>query len=413
MARITSLKARTIIDSRGLPTIEVDVILNNGTIGRGRSPSGASTGSKEAVELRDNDKNIYCGKSVYKAINNVLQLIQPAVIGFEIDQQEKLDGILIDLDGTENKSKLGANTTIATSMAFISAAAAAKNLPVFKYLNPNAKNIPTPMMNLINGGVHANNRLDIQEFMIIPSGVENYYEQIRSCSEIFWHLKNILEQKNYATTVGDEGGFAPNINTAKEAIELLLQAIEKANYKAGEDIFIGLDVAASELFNQGFYNLTGESKKFLPEEFANYLEELTKSYPISSIEDALHETDYKTWNHLYSKIASKVTLVGDDLFATNSRIFSQLAIDTREPLANAILIKPNQVGTISEMFQTINLAKKQNFTTIMSHRSGETEDSLIAHLAVASEISMIKAGSISRGERTAKYNELLRIADQC
>jgi enolase len=414
MARkIVKLIAREILDSRGNPTVEVDCILDNGIIGRAAVPSGASTGALEACELRDNDPKRYLGKGVLKAVAFVNGEIADNVIGFEIAKQKELDQRLIELDGTENKSRLGANAILGASLAYAKASAAAQNKELYQTIatdfGTKATLLPVPMMNIINGGAHANNPIDIQEFMIMPFVASNIKEAIRIGAEIFHHLKKILNKQGLNTAVGDEGGFAPDLSSSDAAIEAILNATSSAGYKPGEDIKIALDAAASEFYQDGKYNLAGENKILTGDELIDYYAELCNKYPIFSIEDPLAEDDYTSWQNITARLGDKVQLVGDDLFVTNSKIL-QKGID--EKMANAILIKVNQIGTLSETLDAIAMADKAGYRSVLSHRSGETEDSTIAHIAVATNCGQIKTGSLSRSDRTAKYNELIRIEER-
>ena len=406
MSKIKDIKAREILDSRGNPTVEVDVLLESGIIGRASVPSGASTGSREAIELRDNDKSRYNGKGVLKAVNNVNTLIKDKLIGLDSLDQKLIDETMINLDGTKNKRKLGANAILGVSMANLKAASAYKNIPLYKYFNEELS-MPRPMMNILNGGAHADNGLDFQEFMIIPER-ESFKERLRVGAEVFHSLKEVLKENNLATSVGDEGGFAPNLNTNKEALDLIIKAIEKAGYTPGKDVFLGLDVAASEFYENGKYNLKGENKVLSTDELIKYFEELVKEYPIISIEDPVDENDWEGFKRITERLGDKIQLVGDDLFVTNKE-YLQKGIEMKA--GNAILIKVNQIGTITETIDTINLAKENNYKTIISHRSGETEDTTIAHLAVGLNLKQIKTGSLSRTDRVSKYNELLRIEE--
>ena len=409
--KIKNTHAREILDSRGNPTVEVDVILEDGSFGRAAVPSGASTGEHEAVELRDGDKSRYMGKGVTKAVNNVNSEIAKKVKNMEALEQEKIDKTLIELDGTENKSRLGANATLGVSMAVSKAAANSKKLSLFKYMGGEKANIlPIPMMNILNGGEHADNNVDLQEFMIMPVGAENFKEALRMGSEVFHNLKSILKSKKLSTAVGDEGGFAPNLKSNKEAIEVILEAIEKAKYKAGKDIFIALDPASSSFFKNGQYILEAETKKDnssndMIEFYSNWLDK----YPIVSIEDGLAEDDWDGWKACTEKLGKKVQLVGDDLFVTNTK---RLKMGIEKGIANSILIKVNQIGTLTETKEAIEMARKANYTAVVSHRSGETEDTTISHLVVAMNTGQIKTGSICRTDRICKYNELLRIEEE-
>ena len=406
---IKNIIAREILDSRGNPTVEVDVFLEDGLYGRAAVPSGASTGEFEAVELRDNDKNRYNGKGVLKAVSNVNEEISKELIGTDINDQSKIDKTMINLDGTENKSRLGANAILGVSLAAVRAASNANNIPLYKHLG-DRKNLkmPMPMMNILNGGSHANNTIDIQEFMIFPFGASTFSNALQIGTEIFHKLKYELDQKGLNTAVGDEGGFAPNLNSNEEAIEIILKSIEKAGYKPGEEVFIALDVAASEIFDNGKYNLESENKAFSSSEMIDYLGSLAKKYPIISIEDGLDENDWKGWSNLNESLGKTVQIVGDDLTVTNIERL-QKAIDHRS--MNSILIKLNQIGTVSETIKAVELAKKVNYGAVISHRSGETEDTFIADFSVAMGMGQIKTGSISRSDRVARYNQLLRIEE--
>ena len=404
MTEIQDIKAREILDSRGNPTVEVDVILKNGIIGRASVPSGASTGSKEALELRDEDPNRYQGKGVLKAVNNVNTLIRANLIGRDVLDFKAIDELMIKLDGTDNKSSLGANATLGVSLACVRAAALAKKMPLYKFIGE-GRTLPRPMMNILNGGAHADNNLDFQEFMIIPEA-DTIKERIRMGSEIFHTLKSVLNNKGYATGVGDEGGFAPDLKGNKEALDLICEAIKKAGYVPGENVFLALDVAASEFYENGRYVLKSEGRSYNNEELVDYLEELVNEYPIISIEDGLNETDYEGFKILTDRLGDRIQLVGDDLFVTNKNIFAN---GIEMGIANAILLKANQIGTVTEMLETIDLAKNNNYKTIISHRSGETDDSFIADFAVGLDLGQIKTGSLSRTDRVCKYNELMRI----
>jgi len=409
MSRIKKIHSRMIIDSRGNPTIEVDVTLSNGILGRAAVPSGASTGSKEAIELRDGDKTQYFGKGVTKAIDNINKKIFKEIEGMEAEGQADIDQAMILLDGTDNKKNLGANSILAVSMAVANAAANNQKKNLFEYLNPNGPySLPTPMMNIINGGVHADNNIDIQEFMIIPAGRPNFSEAIRCGAEIFQSLKSNLSKKKLTTTVGDEGGFAPNLNSNEEALQLIMQSIESAGYEPAKDVFLGLDCASTEYFKNNKYYLASENLTLNSNEMVDYLNILCDKYPIISIEDGMSEDDWDGWAVLTEKIGKNIQLVGDDLFATNPKILQQ-GVDKN--IANSILIKVNQIGTLTETFKTINLAKNANYSTVISHRSGETEDTIIADIAVAFNAMQIKTGSMSRSERISKYNQLLRIEE--
>lgn len=410
MSLIEEVWAREILDSRGNPTVEAEVILDDGTTGRAAVPSGASTGENEAVELRDGDKSRYLGKGVLQAVENVNEKIAYELEGLNSLDQSLIDSTLIDLDGTENKSNLGANALLAVSMANARAAAQHLNMPLYRYIGgTNAKTLPVPMMNIINGGAHADNNVDFQEFMIMPVGAESFAEALRAGAEIFHNLKSVLKGRGYATSVGDEGGFAPNLKSNEEAIETILEAIDKAGYKAGDDIMIALDPASSEFFKDGKYIFKKSDKRELTsEQMADYWIEWTEKYPIISIEDGMAENDWDGWKYLTDRIGAKCQLVGDDLFVTNTK-FLQKGIDVGA--ANSILIKVNQIGTLTETLDAIELAKTNNMTAVISHRSGETEDSFIADLAVATNAGQIKTGSLSRSDRIAKYNQLLRIEE--
>ncbi len=409
MSAIVDIVGREILDSRGNPTVECDVLLESGVMGRAAVPSGASTGSREAIELRDGDKSRYLGKGVLKACENINTEISEAIMGLDASEQAFLDKTLIDLDGTENKSHLGANATLAVSMAVAKAAAEEAGLPLYRYFGGSgAMQMPVPMMNVINGGAHADNNLDLQEFMIIPVGAPSFREAIRYGAEVFHMLKKILHDKGLTTAVGDEGGFAPSVKSHEEAIQLILQAIEKAGYEPGTQIALGLDCAASEFYKDGLYHLDGEGLKLSAEDFTNLLSTWCDKYPIISIEDGMHEGDWKGWATLTQALSKKVQLVGDDLFVTNTKILRQ-GID--EGIANSILIKINQIGTLTETFAAIEMAKRAGYTAVISHRSGETEDSTIADIAVGTNALQIKTGSMSRSDRMAKYNQLLRIEE--
>ena len=406
---IKNIKAREILDSRGNPTVEVDVFLENGVFGRAAVPSGASTGEHEAAELRDNDKSRYSGKGVLNAVKNVNYEVKKILIGTDVNDQTKIDNTLIDLDGTQNKSRLGANAILGVSLASARAASTVNNIPLYQHLGTNNDFImPVPMMNILNGGSHANNTVDIQEFMICPFGASTFSEALRIGTEIFHKLKSELHKKGLNTAVGDEGGFAPNLNSNEEAIEIILKSIEKAGYEPGEEVFFALDVAASELYENGEYSLMSENKAFSSSEMISYLEALVKKYPIISIEDGLDEDDWDGWGNLTESLGKNVHIVGDDLTVTNiTRL--QKAIDNKS--MNSILIKLNQIGTLTETIQAVELAKKVNYGAVISHRSGETEDTFIADLSVAMGMGQIKTGSISRSDRIAKYNQLLRIEE--
>ncbi|RJP94056.1 MAG: phosphopyruvate hydratase [Desulfobacteraceae bacterium] len=410
MTDIYSVNAREIIDSRGNPTVEVDVTLACGAKGRAAVPSGASTGTREALELRDGDKNRYLGKGVLKAVENVNNLIGPEIQGMDATDQYSLDHCMIALDGTPNKSKLGANAMLGVSMAAARAAADAYSLPLYRYLGGlNARFLPMPMMNIVNGGAHAANRLDIQEFMIIPAGAKTFSEAVRMGAETFHSLKRILKEKGLSTAVGDEGGFAPDFASNEEAIKVIMDAITSAGYKPGEDIGLALDVAASEFYVDGKYFLESENKKLTAKEMIDYYQSLIDKYPLYSIEDGLAEQDWENWTLMTEKLGRFVQLVGDDIFVTNPEIFSR---GIREGIANSILIKLNQIGTVTETLAAIEMAKQAGYSTVISHRSGETEDSFIADLAVGVNGGQIKTGSMSRSDRVAKYNQLIRIEEE-
>lgn len=414
VVEIKDIIAREILDSRGNPTIEADVILANGIRGRAAAPSGASTGSREALELRDGDVSRYLGKGVKKAVANANSQIRTALLDKDVTQQTKIDNILIELDGTENKGNMGANAMLAVSLAVAKAAAIAQSLPLHQYIanlrGQTSLTMPVPMMNILNGGAHADNTVDIQEFMIEPVGFSSFSEALRAGTEIFHALKSVLKAQGLNTAVGDEGGFAPNLRSNEEAITVIMQAIDKAGYKAGENIFLALDCAASEFYKNGQYILAGEGNKaFDSQGFSDYLTSLCNQYPIISIEDGLDESDWEGWAYLTKQLGKKIQLVGDDLFVTNPKILQE-GID--KDIANAILIKFNQIGTLSETLDAIYLAKQNGYATVISHRSGETEDSTIADLAVGTAAGQIKTGSLCRSDRVAKYNQLLRIEQQ-
>jgi len=409
MTTIAKVHAREILDSRGNPTLEAEVTLSDGSFGRAAVPSGASTGTKEAVELRDGDKMRYLGKGVRKAVENVNTTIASAIKGLDAADQTALDRRLIDLDGTENKGRLGANALLGVSMANAHAMAASKKMPLWQYLaNGRQAVLPVPMMNIINGGAHADNNVDLQEFMILPVGVTNFAEALRAGTEVFHALKSVLKGRGLSTAVGDEGGFAPDLRSNEEALETILEAIGKAGYKAGEDILLGLDVASSEFFENGKYNLTGEGKRLTSEQFVDFLANWSTQYPIITIEDGMSEHDWAGWKLLTDRIGNKVQLVGDDLFVTNPKIFKE-GID--QGVANAILIKVNQIGTLTETLEAIAMADANRYAAIVSHRSGETEDTTIADISVATTATQIKTGSLCRSDRVAKYNQLLRIEE--
>lgn len=410
---IRDIRAREILDSRGNPTVEADVEVDGGHVGSACVPSGASTGSREALELRDGDKTRYLGKGVLKAVENVNTRIREMLLGREAEDQKAVDQLMIDMDGTDNKGSLGANAMLAVSLATSAAAAKGKGLEHYEYLaeldgSPGRYSMPVPMMNILNGGEHADNNVDIQEFMVQPTGAPNFAEALRCGAEIFHSLKAVLSSQGLSTAVGDEGGFAPNLPSNEAALEAIMDSIEKAGYKPGEDVFLALDCAASEFYKDGKYVLSGENKSFDSEGFSDYLAGLVDRYPILSIEDGLDESDWDGWAYLTQKLGDKVQLVGDDLFVTNPAILKE-GIDKH--IANSILIKVNQIGTLSETLEAMHLAKEAGYTTVMSHRSGETEDTTIADLAVATAAGQIKTGSLCRSDRVAKYNRLLRIED--
>jgi len=410
MFKITEVFAREILDSRGNPTLEVDVILDSGAIGRAAVPSGASTGSREALELRDGDKARFLGKGVLGAIANVNDRIAPEIEGMDAREQAMLDLLMMQMDGTENKGELGANAILGVSLAVAHAAAEAAALPLFVYLGgPGARTLPVPMMNVINGGAHADNNLDVQEFMIVPAGFDVFSEALRAGVETFQHLKKILHEKKLTTAVGDEGGFAPNLSNNSEALDLILQAIEKAGYRPGEEIYLALDVAASEFGKNGKYEMAGEGRTLSSAELVAYYQDLRANYPILSIEDGMSEDDWDGWKTQTDSLGATTQLVGDDLFVTNTEI---LARGIEQGVANAILVKVNQIGTLTETFEAIEMAKRAAYRTVISHRSGETEDATIADLAVATNAGQIKTGSASRSDRMAKYNQLLRIEEE-
>ena len=412
MPYIVDVFAREVLDSRGNPTVEVEVHTETGAMGRALVPSGASTGEYEAVELRDGDKSRYLGKGVLNAVKNVNEVIAPELLGFDVTEQVAIDHLLIELDGMENKGKLGANAILGVSMAAARAAAEFLGLPLYQYLGGfNAKTLPVPMMNIINGGEHADNNVDIQEFMVMPVGAEDFHEALRMGAEIFHSLKSVLQGKGLNTAVGDEGGFAPNLGSNEEALQTIIEAIEKAGYKPGEQVMLAMDVAASEIFNKedGKYHLTGEGVVKTSAEMVDFYEEMASKYPIISIEDGLDENDWEGHKLLTERLGEKVQLVGDDLFVTNTKKLSE---GIEKGISNSILIKVNQIGTLTETFDAIEMAKRAGYTAVISHRSGETEDSTIADIAVATNAGQIKTGAPSRTDRVAKYNQLLRIEDQ-
>jgi enolase len=411
MSEIVEVYAREILDSRGNPTVEVEVYLESGAMGRAAVPSGASTGEREALELRDGDKSRYLGKGVLKAVENVNEILAPALVGWEVTDQAGIDRRLLELDGTDTKANLGANAILGVSMACAKAAAEEAGLPLYQYIGgANAKELPLPMMNIINGGAHADNNVDIQEFMIMPSGATSFREALRMGAEIFHALKKVLKAKGYNTAVGDEGGFAPDLKSNEEALEVIMEAIREAGYKPGEEVLLALDVASSELFKNGSYVLENEAK---PEksaaELVDFYEDLVNRYPIVSIEDGMAENDWEGWKLLTERLGKRIQIVGDDLFVTNTRILKE---GIQKGIANSILIKVNQIGTLTETLDAIEMAKRAGYTAVISHRSGETEDTTIADLAVATNAGQIKTGSLCRTDRVCKYNQLLRIEDE-
>jgi enolase len=409
MSAIVDIIGREILDSRGNPTVECDVLLESGVMGRAAVPSGASTGSREAIELRDGDKDRYLGKGVLKAVQNINIEIAESILGLDASEQAFLDRTLNDLDGTHNKARLGANATLAVSMAVARAAAEEAGLPLYRYFGGSGgMQLPVPMMNIVNGGAHANNSLDIQEFMVMPVGAQSFREALRCGAEIFHELKKILGAQGMPTTVGDEGGFAPNFKSNQECLQTIMKAIEGAGYQAGEDVLLALDCAASEFYKDGKYHLSGEGLQLTSSEFSDYLGNLADQFPIVSIEDGMHESDWDGWADITKKLGKKIQLVGDDLFVTNTRILRE---GIEKGVANSILIKINQIGTLTETFAAIEMAKRANYTAVISHRSGETEDSTIADIAVGTNAGQIKTGSLSRSDRIAKYNQLLRIEE--
>ncbi|MFZ3576674.1 phosphopyruvate hydratase [Virgibacillus sp. DJP39] len=410
MPYITDVYAREVLDSRGNPTVEVEVFTESGAFGAALVPSGASTGEYEAVELRDGDKDRYLGKGVLKAVENVNELIGPELVGLDVTRQNIIDEIMIELDGTENKGKLGANAILGVSMAVAHAASSFLEIPLYNYLGGfNAKTLPTPMMNILNGGEHADNNVDIQEFMVMPVAATSFKEAVRTGAEIFHALKKVLKDKGYNTSVGDEGGFAPNLKSNEEALQTIVEAIEAAGYKPGEEIKLAMDVAASEIYEDGKYNLKGEGVVRTSKEMVDWYEEMVNKYPIISIEDGLDENDWDGFKMLTDRIGDRVQLVGDDLFVTNTK---KLAQGIEQGIGNSILVKVNQIGTLTETFDAIEMAKRAGYTAVISHRSGETEDATIADIAVATNAGQIKTGAPSRTDRVAKYNQLLRIEDE-
>jgi enolase len=411
MSEIIDIYAREILDSRGNPTVEVEVALETGVLGRAAVPSGASTGEREALELRDGDKGRYLGKGVLKAVEHVNEVIAPELVGWEASDQIGIDRKLLELDGTDFKSKLGANALLGVSMACAKAAAEDAGLPLYQYIGgANAKELPLPMMNILNGGEHADNNVDIQEFMIMPAGADSFKEALRMGAEIFHALKKVLKDKGYNTAVGDEGGFAPDLKSNEEALQVIMEAVKAAGYKPGEDVLLALDVAASEIYNDGKYNFANEAQPLkTAEETVAFYEDLVARYPIISIEDGLAENDWDGWKLMTEKLGDKIQIVGDDLFVTNTRILKE---GIEKGIANAILIKVNQIGTLTETLEAIEMAKRAGYTSVVSHRSGETEDTTIADLAVATNAGQIKTGSLCRTDRVCKYNQLLRIEDE-
>jgi len=409
MTNISRIKAREILDSRGFPTLEAEIHLTDGSCGIAAVPSGASTGSLEAHELRDQDKSKFLGKGVLRAVENVNSTISKKLVGFDASKQQELDQILIDLDGTKNKANLGANAILAVSLAAAKAVAISKKIPLYQYLGGESANLlPVPMMNIINGGKHADNKIDIQEFMIMPVGASSVKDSIRIGAEIFQHLKSLLKKDSHNTNVGDEGGFAPNLDSAKEALDYVAKATEKAGYKLGEDVVLALDCASTEFYKNGKYDLAGEGRVLTSDQMIRYYEELVANYPIFSIEDACAEDDFAGWKNVTAALGNKIQLVGDDLFVTNPEILRK---GIAEKMANALLVKFNQIGTLTETLEAISIAKSAGYNNIISHRSGETEDATISHIAVATNAGQIKTGSLCRSDRTAKYNELIRIEE--
>jgi len=409
MSSIVDVVAREILDSRGNPTVEADVLLESGVMGRAAVPSGASTGTREAIELRDGDKQRYLGKGVLRAVEHINTEISEAIMGLDATEQSFIDKTLIDLDGTENKSRLGANAVLAVSMAVAKAAADECGLPLYRYFGgAGAMQMPVPMMNIINGGAHANNSLDMQEFMIVPVGAQSFRDALRCGAEVFHALKGLLQQRGMPTTVGDEGGFAPNLPSHEAALQLCMEAIDKAGYQAGQDVLLALDCASSEFYKDGRYMLESENLQLSSGQFADYLATLADKYPIISIEDGMAESDWDGWKILTERLGRKIQIVGDDLFVTNTKILRE---GIAEGVANSILIKVNQIGTLTETFAAIEMAKRAGYTAVVSHRSGETEDTIIADIAVGANTLQIKTGSASRSDRIAKYNQLLRIEE--
>ena len=410
MSVILDIFAREILDSRGNPTVEVEVILESGVVGRAAVPSGASTGAHEAVELRDGDKERYLGKGVLQAVKNVNEIIAEQLIGYSVFDQVEIDELMIEIDGTPNKAKLGANAILGVSMAVAKAAAEELGVPLYKYLGGfSARELPVPMMNILNGGEHADNNVDIQEFMVLPVGAPSFREALRMGAEVYHSLKGVLKARGLSTAIGDEGGFAPNLASNEEALQVIMEAIEKAGYKPGKDIYLGMDVASTEFYQDGKYKMTGEGKEFTSAELVAFYENLVAKYPIITIEDGMAEDDWEGWKLLTEKLGKKLQLVGDDLFVTNTE---RLAKGIDEGIANSILVKVNQIGTLTETFATMEMAKRAGYTCVVSHRSGETEDATIADIAVAVNAGQIKTGAPARTDRVAKYNQLLRIEDE-
>lgn len=410
MSIIADVYAREVLDSRGNPTVEVEIILEDGTMGRAIVPSGASTGAHEAVELRDGDKKRYNGKGVLQAVDNVNSIIAPEIVGMDVLGQLDIDSIMLDLDGTPNKSKLGANAILGVSLAAARAAANYLDIPLYQYIGGvNAKELPVPMMNILNGGKHADNNVDIQEFMVVPTGAPNFKEALRMGAEVYQALKKVLSSKQLTTSVGDEGGFAPDLPSNEAAIDVIVEAIKTAGYQPGEDIKIGLDVAASEIYKDGKYDLASENRQLTPDEMVSYYSSLVDKYPIISIEDGMAEDDWEGWKKLTDVLGHKIQLVGDDVFVTNTE---RLAEGIEKGVCNSILIKVNQIGTLTETLDTIEMAKRAGYTCVISHRSGETEDSTIADIAVATNVGQIKSGAPARTDRIAKYNQLMRIEEE-
>lgn len=410
MSKVIEIHGRQILDSRGNPTVEVDAVLESGVVGRAQVPSGASTGEKEAIELRDGDKKYFMGKGVTKAVDNINKKIKPEIVGMESYDQRIIDHKMIGLDGTENKAKLGANAILGVSLAIAKASAAELDLPLYRYIGGiNASLLPVPMMNILNGGAHADNNVDIQEFMIMPLGANTFTQALQMGAEVFHNLKNVLKSKGYNTAVGDEGGFAPNLGSNAEAMDLIVQAIEKAGYKPGEDISLAIDAAANSFYQNGSYNMAAESNPIkTADEVIEFYESLVDKYPVISIEDGLDENDWEGWKILTERLGDKIQIVGDDIFVTNPEIFKK---GLEEKVGNSILIKLNQIGTVTETLDTIEMATRARYTAVVSHRSGETEDTTIADLVVACNTGQIKTGSVSRTDRIAKYNQLLRIEE--